>query len=74
MEKIVIGGIYKHYKGHIYKVTGLATHSETLEELVLYQLAKGKDTKVWARPKIMFAEKVTVEGKKVLRFLFIPQK
>ncbi len=74
MEKIVIGGIYKHYKGHIYKVVGLATHRETLEELVLYQLVKGKDTKIWARPKIMFTEKVVVEGKKVHRFAHISQK
>lgn len=74
MEKVVIGGIYKHYKGHIYKVTGLATHSETMEELVLYQLSKGKDTKIWARPKTMFAENVTVDGQSVPRFKLIPQK
>lgn len=57
-------GLYRHFKGHVYKVIGVAKHSETLEELVVY--GKGKD--LWVRPKKMFMEKVTVNGKKVPRF------
>ena len=36
MEEIVIGGRYRHYKGKEYIVLGIARHSETLEELVIY--------------------------------------
>ena len=60
-------GVYKHYKGHVYQVIGVAKHSETLEELVVY--GNGKD--LWVRPKKMFLEKVTVGGKKVPRFKFL---
>ena len=60
-------GKYKHYKGNIYEVIGVAKHSETLEELVVY---RDKDN-MWVRPKKMFLEKVNVDGKEVLRFEFI---
>lgn len=60
-------GMYRHYKGHVYKVMGVAKHSETLEELVIY--SDGKNW--WVRPKRMFGEKVTVKGKKVPRFKFL---
>lgn len=60
-------GLYRHFKGHVYKVMGVAKHSETLEELVVY--GKGKD--LWVRPKKMFGGKVTVNGKKVPRFKYI---
>ncbi len=47
-------GKYGHYKGHVYNVIGVAKHSETLEELVIY---KDKES-MWARPKKMFEGKV----------------
>ena len=46
-------GYYKHYKNKHYKVLGVANHSETLEELVLYQALYGEQ-KLWVRPKDMF--------------------
>lgn len=54
--KIKIGQKYKHYKGGIYTVITIATHSETLEELVIYQ--SDEDGSVWARPKSMFTDTV----------------
>ena len=61
-------GLYRHYKGDLYRVIGVAKHSETGEELVVYKSLK--DEKLWARPKIMFLEKVIVEGKEAPRFLY----
>jgi hypothetical protein len=68
-------GKYKHYKGAIVEVIGIAYHSETLEELVVY-IHYADDPKLgknpmFARPKKMFLEKVVVDGKKVPRFRFI---
>jgi len=63
-------GKYRHYKGNEYQVIGVAKHSETLEELVVYQALYGKK-QIWVRPVKMFLEKVGVNGKKVPRFKFI---
>ena len=68
-------GKYKHYKGKQYEVIGLARHSETLEELVIYKaLYKSEefgDNSLWARPKEMFIENVKKDGKEIPRFEFI---
>lgn len=65
-------GKYQHYKGNFYDVIGIARHSETLEELVvyraLYHQGKYADNQLWVRPKAMFLETVTIEGKEILRF------
>jgi hypothetical protein len=71
-------GIYEHYKGNRYQVLGIARHSETLEELVVYRALYdseefGPDA-LWARPVEMFAETVRVKGKPVPRFRFISDK
>lgn len=68
-------GIYEHYKGNQYEVLGIARHSETLEELVLYKALYtsqdfGKDS-LWLRPKSMFFEDVMIDGKQVARFKFL---
>jgi len=56
MEEIVIGGTYKHFKGNIYKVIALGKHSETCEDMVIYQsLAQGG---IWCRPAKMWNEKI----------------
>ena len=64
-------GRYRHYKGKFYEVLGIARHSETLEELVvykaLYETEFGQGS-LWVRPKKMFLEKVKVEGRLVPRF------
>lgn len=70
MENTIRKGIYKHYKGNEYKVLGVAKHSETMEEFVVYQ-KQYDDFGIWVRPKAMFLESVEVNGKKVPRFTFI---
>lgn len=67
-------GKYKHYKGNFYKVIGVAKHSETLEELVVYEaLYNNQLSKLWVRPLKMFVEEVKVDGKKIPRFEFIEE-
>jgi len=65
-------GIYKHYKNKSYKVICQATHSETREEVVVYQCLYG-DHSMWVRPKIMFTELIEVEGRKIPRFELISE-
>ncbi len=64
------GDIYEHYKGLKYKILSVALHSETLEELVVYQ-ALYEDFKVWVRPLPMFLENVVIEGQVKPRFTLI---
>ncbi|RMF54998.1 DUF1653 domain-containing protein [Candidatus Woesearchaeota archaeon] len=61
-------GKYMNFKGHTYEVVGVAKHSETLEELVIYRDMHGQ---LWARPKPMFLEIVEKDGKRIPRFEFI---
>lgn len=63
-------GRYRHYKGNDYLVIGVARHSETEEEMVVYSADYGKFG-LWVRPKEMFLEKVEVDGREVPRFQFI---
>ena len=63
-------GRYRHYKGKDYRVLGLARHSETEEELVVYQLLYG-DFSWWVRPRTMFLETVDIDGKTTPRFQYI---
>jgi len=63
-------GLYRHYKGHEYRVLGLARQSETLETLVVYQALYG-ERGLWVRPHAMFLESVNHDGRPVPRFTFV---
>lgn len=63
-------GRYRHYKGKDYEVLGVARHSETEEEVVVYRLRYG-DFSLWVRPRTMFLESVEVEGHRVPRFAWV---
>ena len=63
-------GIYRHYKGNLYEVSGLARHSETEETLVVYRALYG-DYGLWVRPAAMFDESITVDGRTQKRFELI---
>lgn len=68
-------GRHQHYKGNFYEVVGIARHSETLEELVVYRALYdskefGKNA-LWVRPKKMFLENVIINGKKIPRFKYV---
>ena len=77
MNPTIKKGIYKHYKGNTYEVIGVARHTETEEVMViykaLYESEFGKDA-LWARPLKMFNEKVKVDGKEILRFVYLESK
>ena len=60
-------GPYRHYKGLLYEVLGVVSHSETLEPLVLYRAEYG-ERGLWVRPFAMFTEEVVIEGVKQPRF------
>jgi hypothetical protein len=62
-------GIYQHYKGGKYFVLGVAKHSETKEDLVVYVTLYENDmASMWVRPLVMFTEKIEINGKLVPRF------
>ncbi len=70
MESIKIEtGQYKHYKGSIYEVIGIAHHSESMEELVVYKATyQPEGQNLWVRPPLMFNETLLVNGKEIKRF------
>lgn len=70
---VAINGIYAHYKGKKYCVTGVAKHSETLEEMVVYRQMYGERT-LWVRPKAMFLETVEVAGRQIPRFVLLEEE
>lgn len=61
------GSVFEHYKGKQYRVLSVARHSETLEEMVVYQATYGEQD-VWVRPLPMFLETVEIDGKEKPRF------
>ncbi len=71
LSKTVKIGLYEHYKGNSYRMLGIARHSETLEELVVYQALYG-DEEIWIRPLSMFCERVKLDDQtEVPRFRYI---
>jgi len=65
--KTIKPGIYEHYKKGRYLFIGVAIHSETLEEMVVYKAMYGKKL-VWVRPLSMFLDEVETGGNKKPRF------
>lgn len=63
-------GRYRHYKGNEYTVLGVARHSETEEELVVYRQEYGEHG-LWVRPQEMFLQTVEIDGQVVPRFRLI---
>lgn len=69
MQDIVIGKTYRHYKGKLYRIHGLARHSETMEEMVYYEcLYENELGKMWVRPKEMFSGSIEIDGRVLPRF------
>ena len=66
-------GKYRHFKGMEYEVLGVAKHSETLEEFVVYRALYGAG-EIWVRPASMWTESVERDGKVFKRFTFIEEK
>lgn len=66
-NRLKLGQKYRHFKGKEYRVLYMAKHSETLEDMVVYQQLYG-EMGIWVRPFKMFFEKVLFEGKLVQRF------
>ena len=65
-------GRYRHFKGNEYEVIGIARHSETQEEMVVYRALYG-DFGLWVRPARMWNETVERDGKTFRRFTYIGQ-
>lgn len=63
-------GLYQHYKDKQYELLGVATHSETGEELAVYRALYG-ERGLWVRPLTMFLEAVQVNGESVPRFKYL---
>ena len=62
-------GLYKHSKGNVYEVIGIAKHSETLEDMVVYKATyQPEGENLWVRPLKMFLETVIIDGLEQKRF------
>ena len=71
-HEIIPGAIYQHYKGKHYRVIGIGKHSETLDDVVLYEaLYDNPLGRLWCRPAAMWSESVKVEGDLAPRFKFL---
>ena len=65
-------GIYRHFKGNLYRLIGVASHSETLEPMVVYQALYGEQG-LWVRPAAMWTEPVNKDGYSGPRFTYIEE-
>lgn len=63
-------GKYRHYKGNFYEVLYLATHSESLDPMVVYQALYGEQG-IWVRPASMWNEMVSSPDGAKLRFEYV---
>ena len=63
-------GRYRHFKGKDYIVLGVARHSETEEQMVVYRTDYG-DRSLWVRPIVMFQESIEIDGQTTARFQYV---
>ena len=73
MQNSIKLGRYRHFKGNEYEVIGIAKHSETLEEMVVY-CALYDEGGLWVRPANMWNEVIERDGKKFKRFTYIDKE
>ena len=66
-------GRYRHFKGGEYEVVGIAKHSETGEEMVVYRALYGEGG-LWVRPVSMWEEVIERDGERKLRFAYIGEQ
>jgi hypothetical protein len=72
MTGLVRDGLYRHYKGMMYRAIDIVHHSETQEALVLYEaLYENKTGNFWVRPAEMFLESVVIDGVTRPRFEYV---
>lgn len=69
MAEVKIGK-YRHFKGNEYEVIGIAKHSETLEDMVIYRALYG-EFGLWVRPLAMFTETILRDNQEIKRFSYI---
>ncbi len=70
--EIIKNGLYRHYKGKNYKLIDIVKHSETQEDLILYQCMYQNDSStLWVRPITNFFSKVIMDGIEIDRFSYI---
>ena len=67
---MIVPGRYRHFKGKYYEVIGVAKHSETEEEMVVYRQLYGEHG-LWVRPASMWEETVERDGKTYQRFTYV---
>lgn len=67
---MIVPGKYRHFKGKYYEVIGVAKHSETEEEMVVYRQLYGEHG-LWVRPASMWEETVERDGKTYRRFTYV---
>lgn len=63
-------GRYRHFKGNLYEVLGVARHSETMEEMVVYRALYGEHG-LWVRPARMWSETIDRDGYHGPRFQYV---
>ena len=65
-------GLYRHFKGNLYRLLYVAKHSENLEPMVVYQALYG-DMGIWVRPAAMWNEHVERDGYSGPRFYMVEE-
>ncbi len=70
MSETLRPGLYRHFKGNYYELIGVARHSETGEEMVVYRALYG-ERGLWVRPLSMWNEVVDRDGRLTRRFTYV---